>query len=383
MFKRFLLPIVLIQFALIVNFSSLTFAETSEQERRLRALEAKAGARIELLTILERFTWYGDFRLRYQNQQVDEAGSNTLDRDRFPLRFRLGATIHMYEDMDIGFRMGTGGLTARNSGNSTLDSTFSNKALDLTRAFFKWTPDQFTIEGGKYSAPFMKSSLLWDSDINVEGVSEQYSHKIRDTHLQLTLGQFMVDEINPGEDIILYAYQGIIEQDTQLGKVKVALAYYDFSNHEDPNSVSAAGGSNNTGSEVKILDVIAQWSEKINGKNLTLFGEYAKNTGDLASGQADLDTAWDVGIRYGKSGKKFGDWELGYNYRVVQTEAVFEPFMDSNTNLGTTNFRGYKISGALGLRKGIKVKTSYYNTRVERGTKNDISIFQTDLMFKF
>jgi hypothetical protein len=371
------------QFVLIATFSSLAFAGISEQERRLRALEARAGASSELLTILERFTWHGDFRLRYQNQQVDTADSNTLDRDRFRLRFRLGATVHMFKDLDIGFRMGTGGLTARTSGNSTFDSTFSNKSFDLQRAYFKWTPGLFTVEGGKYAVPFMKSSLLWDSDINIEGVSEQYSHKAGDTHFQLILGQFMVDEINPGEDIVLYAYQGIIGQDTRLGKFKAALAYYDFANHEDPNSATAAGGSNNTGSEVKVLDIIVQWSEKIKGKKLTLFGEYAKNTGDLASGQADLDTAWDVGFKYGKSGKKFGDWELGSNYRVVQTEAVFEPFTDSGTNLGSTNFRGYKISGAMGLRKGVKLKMSYYDTRAERGSRNDIKIFQTDLMFKF
>ena len=364
---------------------TLAVAGMGEQERRLRALEAKAGAESELLKILQRFTWNGDLRLRYQNQEVDSS-SNTLDRDRFRLRFRLGATVHMAKDLDIGFRLETGdtGTSSSTSGNQTFDNGFSRKAFDLGRAYAKWTPGQFTFEGGKFGVPFMKSSMLWDSDVNVEGLSQQYSRKMGDTELRLVLGQFVIEELSSAEDVILYAYQGIIGQDTPFGKFTGAVAFYDYANHEDPSTITDTGsGNNNNLSEVKVLDIMAKWSEKVYGRKLTVFGEYAENTGTLAPGQPDLDTAWDAGFKYGKAGKKFGDWAFGLNYRVVQAEAVFEPLADSDTNLGSNGFRGYKAYGYLGLKKGVKLKMSYYDTQAERGAKNDIDVFQTDLIFKF
>ena len=380
MFNKFVLSMLLL--FLLAGFTSIATAGISEQERRLRALEAKAGASSELLTVLERFTWGGDLRFRYENAKVDTT-SPSIDRDKYRIRFRLDGNIHLKENMDIGFRMETGGTTAVNSGNSTLDGGFSHKDLDLSRVFVKWTPGNFTVEAGKFAVPFMKSNMIWDSDVNVEGVSEQYFRKMGKTEFGVVLGQFMVDENSAAEDIALLAYQGIISQKTPIGKFEASIAYYDYINHEDPGTdVSNQGSNNLTGSEVKVLDIMAKWSEKINGKKLTLSAEYAKNLGTLVV-DTELDTAWNMGFNYGKAGKKFGDWQLGMFYRVVQQESVFEPFADSDIHGGANNFRGYKVYGYMGLCKGIKLKMSYYDTQEERGTNNKRETFQTDLSFKF
>jgi hypothetical protein len=386
MFKKYVLPLML-----VLSFTSVAFAGMTEQERRLQALEKQAGVSAELLEVLERFTWGGDFRLRYQHDDVQAGTTNTLDRDRYRLRFRLDGNVHLQKNLDLGFRIETGGTGAVKSGNQTLDGGFNHKDFDLSRVFIKWTPGDFKVEAGKFAVPFMHSNLLWDSDVNVEGVSEQYSTKMGKTKLDLVLGQFVVDEFSGGEDITLIAYQGIVEQKTSLGKFKASVAYYDYRNHEDPetdasnsNSKSATSPSGpDTGSAVKVLDIMGQWSEKINGKKLTLSAEYATNTGDLLAGQADLDTAWNVGANYGKAGKKCGDWQLGMFYRVVQNEAVFEQFADSDINNGANNFRGFKVYGAMGISKGIKLKVAYYDTQEERGAKNERETLQTDLIFKF
>ena len=63
----------------------------------------------------------------------------------------------------------------------------------------------------------MKSEIIWDDDINVEGISEQFSRKFGDTTLAANFGQFIYDELDPGDDIIILGYQGVITQKTGLG----------------------------------------------------------------------------------------------------------------------------------------------------------------------
>ncbi len=362
---------------------AMAFAENSEYEKRLRALEEKYESKRAFLNILERFSWKGDFRFRTQFDSRDQATANTLDQTRLRIRFRLGSTIHMYKDLDVGFRMVTGTLGSATSANATLDGGFGSKSINLDRAYFKWNPKPFTLQGGKLPVPFMKSELIWDSDVNVEGISEQFSHQIGNTNLKLVLGQFIVDEINPGDDIKLFAYQGVIEQQTGFGKFNVALAYYDYADHEDPASDVTGAVSNNTLSEVKVFNLMGLWSGSVYGKPLKIFGELAKNMGTLAPGQPDLTTAWHTGFAYGKAGQKFGDWNLNLLYRLVQTEAVLDALADSDFNGGLNNGRGFEFSGAMGLRKGIKLGFFYFNTQEERGSADEKQTLEVDLMFNF
>jgi hypothetical protein len=374
---KFCVALMLLWFALGAT------AYGGDYEQRLRALEEKYESRAVVLDILERFSWKGDFRFRYQMDKRDQAGANNIDRNRARIRFRLGSTIHMYKDLDIGFRVVTGSLGSQTSTNTTLDGGFGNKAIDLDRAYFKWNPKPFTLQAGKFAVPFMKSQLIWDSDVNVEGISEEFSHKLGDTQLKLILGQFVLEENDPGDDIVLYAYQGVLEQQTRLGKFNVALAYYDFADHEDPASAPTNSVSNNTLSEVKVIDLMGTWSDSLYGKPLKVFAEVAKNTGTLAPGQSDLDTAWQVGFGYGKSGQKFADWDLRLIYRVVQTEAVLDVLAGSDFHSGLNNARGFKVGGAMGLRKGVKLALTYFNTQEERGTSDEKQTLQADLKFKF
>ncbi|MBC8282622.1 MAG: putative porin [Nitrospinae bacterium] len=362
------------------------FADKGDYERRLKALEERQKANSALLEVLKRLTWGGDFRLRYQHDAQDLEGTNTLDRNRFRLRFRLNGKVHMYKDLDIGFRMVTGATGIQTATNTTFDEGFGSKSFDLDRAYFKWNPKPFKLQGGKFQTPFMKSELIWQNDVNVEGVSEEFSHKMGDTRLELILGQFVIDEIHPGDDIYLLAYQGILQQQTKIGKFKIAIAYYDYVNHEDPATAPTAFGNatvNPTTSEVKLVNLMSDWSEKIFGYTLKIFGEYAQNIGALAAGNADLDTAWQTGFQYGKSGQRFGDFDMRLIYRVVQTEAVLDVLADAIFNGGSNNAKGIEAGGSFGLRKGVRVSFTYFNTVEERGARNERQSFQADLSFNF
>jgi len=372
---------------MVIWIATGSIASGNEYEKRLRTLEDKYESKTAVLDILERFSWDGDLRVRLQTESTNTPGVSD-ERVRGRLRFRLGATIHMLKDLDIGFRMATGGLSARDSGNVTLDGGFTHRAFDLDRAFFRYQPRvagwKTVLQGGKFKPPFMTSEIIWDSDVMVEGIGQQFSRKFGDTTLDANFGQFIYDEFDPGDDIIILGYQGILSQKTSLGKFKIAVAYYDVQNTEDLATTFSGSSTllSNT-SEVKMLDLMAEWSEKIAGQELKLYGEYTQNTGDLASGNADLDTAWQLGFKYGSAGKKFGDYQLHVIHRVVQSEAVFDVISDSDFHEGLSNARGFESGASIGLAKGVKLTFYYFDSQEERGTQRDHKKFQTDLNFNF
>ena len=379
--------------SMFIGGISSAMAEMSEQELRLTALEEKQQANDQLLEILKRFTWHGDLRTRYQWEatQGSAAGAHKLDRDRMRLRFMIGATVHMSKNLDIGFRLDTPGVGTIDSGNATLDGGFGSKGIDLGRAYFNYRPNIMGLEtsvwGGKFAPNFMRSEIVWDSDVNPEGFAESFSKKLGDTKVEANFGQFLLDENNPGKEIWLMGYQGVLSQKTGIGKFKFAVAYYDVVNSEGTTSApTGSSGILNTASEVEMLDIMAEWSEKIMGQKLKIFGEYEQNVGKLAAGVSDLDTAWQIGAKYGKSGEKFGDYDLKVIYRVVQSSAVLDSISDSDFHGGNSNGRGFEAGGSIGLRKGVKLALTYFDTRDERAigdSPQENQTFQADLKFKF
>ena len=370
---------------------SPVLADTSAKDflhiaKRVRTLEVKQQADAKILEVLSRFSWYGDFRTRFQSESTETSGAKD-DRNRGRIRFRLGAKIHLLKDLDIGFRMATGGLTSRDSGNVTLDGGFTHKSFDLDQAFFRYKPVilglKTVLQGGKFKPTFMTSEIIWDSDVTVEGISQKFYRKYGDTTLDASFGQFIFDEFDPGEDIVILGYQGVLTQKTDLGQFKIAVGYYDVKNTENSSTTFSGTTLLSNTSEVKMLNLIGEWSEIILGQKIKLLGEYTQNVGTLAIGNSDLDTAWQLGAKYGKSGEKLGDYDLKLIYRVVQTEAVFDVISDSDFHGGRSNGKGFEAGGSIGLAKGVQMAFTYFDTQEERGTQRENETFQADLKFKF
>ena len=121
-----------------------TASPMTKEELAREALIERVNSHDKLLETLERISWFGDMRLRYE--MVDRASDNStandadghLDTDRPRIRFRFGARAHVYEDLDFVFRLSTGGDDASTSGNTTLDGTFGNEAISLNLAYGSW-----------------------------------------------------------------------------------------------------------------------------------------------------------------------------------------------------------------------------------------------------
>jgi len=403
---------------LVLVLAGTTSAMTKEELAR-EALIERVNSHDKLLETLERISWFGDMRLRYEmvNRASDNSTANDadghLDTDRPRIRFRFGARAHVYEDLDFVFRLSTGGDDASTSGNTTLDGTFGNEAISLNLAYGSWAfMDGLTVQGGKVKNPFMKSEVIWDGDVNPEGLSEIYQKKSGDTTLQFVAGQYIVEETDrnttvDSDDVVLLAWQAQLHQKTKAGKFKFAVAWYDYNHLTDPGSAitkqlgsgdgqrnSQVTGTNVNTTNMQILDYMADWSSPLGSKHGSLFYEYAVNTdADAPAGNntiaQDLDTAWQLGFKFGdKKVRKTGQWQTKALYRLVQQDAVFYALTDSDFHQGGTNAKGIELEAKYAIRKGMQLGYTFFDTKNERGDINGGKFdvpgkHLLDLKFKF
>ena len=117
----------------------------------------------------------GDIRLRYQPQDKDPGGSSNRSR----ARYRLGVIAQPFDDWEVGAGLASGSSDSRST-NQTFTNYFSTKEINLDYAYAQYKiNDNLKIIGGKFKNAnylYASSDLLWDSDINPEGFSANYTH---------------------------------------------------------------------------------------------------------------------------------------------------------------------------------------------------------------
>jgi len=96
------------------------------------------------------------------------------------------------------------------------------------------------------------------------------------------------------------------------------------------------------------------------------------------------DTGWIAGIKFGSPVmQKAFDWNIGFNYRYVETDAVIDGFTDSDFGLGGTNLKGYSVQGALALSPNVYIGLRWMSASEVTGPPFRSDILQFDISGKF
>jgi Putative porin len=228
-------------------------------------LNYKAGERLGMPSWIDRFTFNGDIRLRYENDSFGDGNApiavlnnsnrnagisnSSQDRNRFVVRARLGTDLKVNDWLSGGLRMTTGINNSPVSPNQTQEAVDGKYAFGLDRAFLKATPYSWlTLQGGRFGNPYFSTDMLWDPDLAFDGVAATFTPKFNDTWSSFTtVGAFPLDEIqgsevNKADDKWLYSLQtGIKWQATNRTNARLGLAYYDFKNVEGKTNPNAQG----------------------------------------------------------------------------------------------------------------------------------------------
>lgn len=440
--------------------------EIREQLRQEVLAQAKAERWAEPNAVpswLDRLKWEGDIRVRYQmeefaksnaspddyfvalpatNPEVTRAAgfipisANTqADRERFRVRARLGLLAKVSDDWSAGVRLATGSTSDRVSTNQTLGQDFNKYQFLLDRAYVKYEPAEwFSVTAGRVPNPWFSTDLVWDEDLNFEGISATFKPNFADGDFKpfLTLGAFPLREDGPPSRKSRWLRGAQIGAKWQMvpnTRLNVGLAVYDYDNIEGRPETqdnyldylvggSATYGQYEYGSGLRqkgntLFDTAYQadtstiWglASKFRPVNLTasldlahfdpvhvvLTADFVKNTafdrseiqrrtGVALTDGKDFGYLYKVALGMPKLEKRH-DWQASFAYRYLGSDATVDAFTDSDFGLGGTNLKGYQLGLNYGVDQNAWLSLRWMSAEsIESFSSNSSHRFAVDLL---
>lgn len=176
------------------KYQELMNRAKAENEAREAGVEAYRRDPVKLikqdkaLDWLNRFSFFGDLRVRTEGFYQDGANGRTRER----IRFRFGANMKITDELLVGMRLVSGDANDPISTNQTLTNIFNRKPINLDWAYIMLTPKEsiglgdlpwtpVTLYAGKFANNFfrpraiMNSELIFDDDLSPEGFGENFT----------------------------------------------------------------------------------------------------------------------------------------------------------------------------------------------------------------
>src|SRR5919197_781342 len=344
--------------------------------------ELHGGEKWKLFPAITELELFGDLRLRYEYRggrlpdhfQFGQDNANDWqERERERYRLRIGLRGTLADDWFFGLRLETSANSRSTNvtfGGESSGGPFAkgDDGIFVGQAYFgyKGFPD-FPLTGGRMPQPLITTSMLWDDDINPEGLAQQWKHtfvfggeapppsyskdgkavveKKPEPFLKLDLfvntAQFVYDDENPENpigpprtnddngvfqktpihDAFILAWQtGAKLTFPQFHSfyIQVAPTLYNYTGNGDSFNVHYVGGNpalsnadslatNQTGiNSLLVFDVPAEFGWKAWGLPMRIFGEFADNI----EGHDRAHAAAELGGFEAHTGQHYA-WQIG------------------------------------------------------------------------
>ena len=346
--------------------------------------------------------------------------ANTVqDLSRWRVRARLGLLANITDRTSAGLRLSTGNTRDRVSTNQTLGQDFNKYDFLVDRAYVRYEPVKaLSITGGRIPNPWFSTDLMWDDDLNFEGLAVNWQPAQKGDRFRpfVTVGYFPITaEDPPSRDearSLVGAQVGAGWDVAAWQQLRLGVAIYDYRNFEgkrEPNSafdainnveLTADYGSSQYGSGLRqkgntLFETNAAndtaisrplymgLAAKFRPVNLTgewvldywyptqliLAADYVYNTAfdkqeiERRTGLSMDDasaSAWRLGVTVGRPKiREQGDWNASLVYKRVGSDALLDAFTDSDFGYGGTNLEGFVLGMAYGLDRNTSLGFKY------------------------
>lgn len=330
----------------------------------------------------EKLTISADLRLRYD--MVSE--ENAEDRDRARYRGRVAIQAELYPDVRAVLGLATGGDDPVST-NQSFGDGFSTKDIGVDFAYVEWGfHDDWALVAGKMQKPWFRAggnTLVWDSDLNPEGLAVQFRHK----QWFGSAGSFIIVERSDASESRLNTVQAGLDLSFSEDSAWVlALSYFDYTNtigqlpfyNDDPqgNTVDANG---NYVFDYNEVELATEYQLRAGNWPLTFFGDYVVNTE-----AGDQDTAYSLGIIIGKAIEP-GSMQFGYSWHDTDADGVNATYNDSDLADGQSDSRGHYFRARYQLREKIYFNGSFIFSEFGVSSGNSIGFDRVmlDVQFEF
>ena len=332
-----------------------------------------------------------DLRLRYESIERDDKDNKYRNRYRLRLGLNIDATDNL--TLESGMRSGYANPT---SGNQTFKT-------DEALSDYFWQSLRFNILGVTYKTanakykigrqPYMmyrpiKSQLLWDNDVSMNGVNYQYKDETK--LITLGINQPTLEEASDAnDDVNLFVAQYIHKTNLDAGKLNMGSGVYYYDGLKDNTTLFGSRKGNSVDAnnlytnDYHLLEGFAELQIKdVFGKPLKLAGGVAYNFG------ADNNNfGYDLAAQLGKA-KHVGDWQVKYSYTDIQEDAVFGAYSDSDNFGGGTAARGHALRTKYKAGKNTYLAGNFFFNELYESNSNtdkeaDYERVQLDVIYKF
>jgi hypothetical protein len=413
--------------------------------------------KLKLSTPLTELELYGDARVRYEIRNGNSGAPSTLvtneddaqQRNRHRYRLRLGLRGTLVDDWFFGLRLETS-ASARSTNVTVGDDAGpfgkGSDPVHVGQVFvgYKGIPG-LTLTAGRLPNPFITTSMVWDGDINPEGLSQQYKKTFAiqrggdagplNVDVFGNFGQFVYDDQNPENpigpnpivggrevpenDAYLFGYQvGAKVNFTKTTYLQFAPTFYHYSGYgNDFNTLFSGDPSfrntatppvivarNQTGvNSLAVFNMPTEFGFTLfETLPFRIFGDFAVNLDAedraRAAGHPEEDDeryAYQVGVGGGRIRAK-RDWSLNVFWQHAEQFSLDPNLVDSDIFDSRLNMEGVAIQAGYALSDAVTFNLTYaygeqINSRLGTGGIGDVGvnplreyqIFQADLNFKF
>jgi hypothetical protein len=301
--------------------------------------------------------------------------------------------------------------------------------LFVDRAYLQLDPAEWlTVTGGRIPNPWFGTDLMWNENLNFEGIAAAFKPRLRDNlGLFLTLGAFPLEEVESSPTVAvsdkwLFGAQTGIELTTpNKSKMKLGVALYDYRNtHGIPNPTLGSTIYNRTAPAFRqkgntlfnidndgnpSTDLFAL-AAKFRNVNVTasvdlarfdpvhvlLTADYVKNIGydraeilartgmDVAPRTRGYQLRLDAGM---PRIRERGEWQVFAAYKHLERDAVLDAFTDADFRLGGTDAKGYLVGAAFGVGRNAWVAMRYASANAIDGPPLSVDVLQFDFNVRF
>lgn len=329
----------------------------------------------------------GDFR--YRHEYVDQQGKE--ERSRHQIRMRLNVEGAVNDYVRLVTQLSTG-LDNPTAANQTLTDGFSSKSVAWNLMYAELTHARLpgaTITAGKGPKPWFRPGnyeLIWDDDLNPEGLAGIYQKKFSRLSLRAVSAALWIEERSSGLDSYLGGGQAVVTYASPCEKAFFAaeIAYYTYVNVRGyPTFYDEArsyGNSTYADSTYFVDFELVEFGAQIDFNASWLPLQFAANF--VLNTTADsLDNGWLLGFKAGQISEP-GTFLFSYNYRELKRDAVVGVFTDNVSGGGGTNVKGHELNLTVQVAKRTSLKLNYFNDKINLANPSDYQRVQLDLSLR-
>jgi hypothetical protein len=432
----------------LVQKGILTESEAKELLSESTHTNAPPPSKWKISDSIKSIGLYGDVRSRYEHRSADNApgsgeSGSTYERDRFRYAVRIGIRGDLFDDFYYGLRVETSSnprspwVTFGDDSNPT-PSAKNSDTIAVGQVYLGWRPANWLeLTVGRMPMPLYVTPMIWDADINPEGIAEKFKHSIGDVDLFANFGQFVYQNLNSDNRLDTFVLAWQAGANVNLAKdisLKAAPVLYTYTGNGQNNGLNTpfsgqglnglnpntTGYNQNGINDLLVLEIPAELNFKVGQHNARLFGDFAYNfqgnhraraavgatapAGDLPSAATGQNMAYQVGIGYGNLGLVYGQtskkntWEARVYWQHVEQYAADVNLLDSDFFEGRANLEGIYAAFAYSITDGIIATARYgYARTINNGLGtggnnsdlanlnpiNNYNLFQLDLTWRF